>query len=102
VLDPAVTTIDPRTTVGTVRLTVTDLPRARDFYERAIGLQALGRSGEALHLGAGGATLLELTGVRTHGPVRRRAPASSTWPSWSRAGCSSLAPSTGWRGRAGR
>ncbi len=32
--------IHPDTAVGTVRLTVADLGRARDFYERAIGLQA--------------------------------------------------------------
>ena len=32
--------IHPHTAVGTVRLTVADLGRARDFYERAIGLQA--------------------------------------------------------------
>lgn len=30
--------IDPSTTIGTVRLTVSDLDRSRAFYERAIGL----------------------------------------------------------------
>jgi catechol 2,3-dioxygenase len=31
--------VDPDTSVGTVRLTVTDLDRSRAFYERAVGLQ---------------------------------------------------------------
>jgi catechol 2,3-dioxygenase len=32
--------IDPRTTIGSVSLTVSDLERARQFYERVIGLPA--------------------------------------------------------------
>src|SRR5689334_13032316 len=36
-LRPAAT-IDPRTTVGTVRLTVSDLDRSRSFYENVLGL----------------------------------------------------------------
>ena len=32
--------IDPRTTMGTVRLTVSDLDRSRRFYERGLGLRA--------------------------------------------------------------
>jgi catechol 2,3-dioxygenase len=34
-------TIDPRTTVGTVRLTVSDLDRSRSFYENALGLASV-------------------------------------------------------------
>jgi catechol 2,3-dioxygenase len=54
--------IDPRTTVGTVRLTVSDVDRSRAFYERVLGLRAgeFGDGGVALH--AGGATLVELYG----------------------------------------
>jgi catechol 2,3-dioxygenase len=48
--------------LGAVRLTVADLDRAKEFYERAMGLQALEGSGEALSLGADGAPLVELVG----------------------------------------
>jgi catechol 2,3-dioxygenase len=52
--------IDPATSIGAVRLTVTDLERERDFYEQAIGLETLEPSEGVARLGAGGETLVEL------------------------------------------
>jgi catechol 2,3-dioxygenase len=46
--------------MGAVELTVTDLDRSADFYERAIGLQVHSREGERAALGAGGEDLLVL------------------------------------------
>jgi catechol 2,3-dioxygenase len=43
--------IDAQTSMGPVRLTVADLDQARDFYQRAIGLQELPSNG-VIHLGA--------------------------------------------------
>jgi catechol 2,3-dioxygenase len=64
-----VTTIDPRTRVGTVRLIVADLAGARGFYERALGLRELGGDGETARLGAGAGPLVELIG-RPDAPPR--------------------------------
>jgi catechol 2,3-dioxygenase len=62
--------IDPATTVGAVRLIVSDLDRAASFYERAIGLPTLERSGDLARLGPeGGAALIELEG-RPDAPPR--------------------------------
>jgi catechol 2,3-dioxygenase len=52
--------IDPRTAIGTVRLTVTDLDQSRQFYEQVLGLPA-------------DSELLELHGDRTAAPLDRRA-----------------------------
>jgi catechol 2,3-dioxygenase len=66
--------IDPKTSIGTVRLTVSDLDRARDFYERAIGLRATDRENGALALGvAGEPPLVELHGDRGAPPLDPRA-----------------------------
>ncbi|HWF36045.1 MAG TPA: VOC family protein, partial [Solirubrobacteraceae bacterium] len=55
--------IHPDTDVGTVRLTVADLERSRQFYERALGLRATERDDGTLVLGVDGeAPLIELTG----------------------------------------
>jgi len=63
--------IDPATELGPVRLLVADLPRVRDYYEQAIGLQALAADGEVVALGAdGGAPLVELV-ARADAPPRR-------------------------------
>ena len=52
--------IAPETALGPVRLAVADLDRSRDYYQRAIGLEALETgSGRAL-LGAGARPLVEL------------------------------------------
>ena len=40
--------IDPHTTIGTVRLTVSDLDRSRTFYERALGLRGTERDDGAV------------------------------------------------------
>jgi catechol 2,3-dioxygenase len=55
--------IDSRTSMGTVRLTVSDLPRSRAFYEEAIGLRASEREDGTLAFGvAGEHPLVELRG----------------------------------------
>jgi catechol 2,3-dioxygenase len=55
------TGIDPRTGVGVVALTVRDLPGVRDFYERVVGLEALGAADAgSVVLGAGEVALVEL------------------------------------------
>ena len=46
--------------IGRVALTVNDLVRVQTFYERVIGLERLGGSGEVALLGAGDRVLLEL------------------------------------------
>jgi catechol 2,3-dioxygenase len=48
------------TTVGPVHLTVADLDRSVDFYERSLGLTTLERDGGSASLGAGGEQLLGL------------------------------------------
>jgi catechol 2,3-dioxygenase len=67
--------IPPETHVGPVRLTVADLDREREFYERAIGLRVLGENGDAegstLRLGADGTTVVELFGDPDAPPRRR-------------------------------
>ncbi len=84
--------IDPRTTVGTVRLTVRDLARSRAFYERAMGLAPveLDDGDVALGVAAGRHPLVELRGDSSapaldralHRPVSsRRAGAVPAW-SW--------------------
>jgi catechol 2,3-dioxygenase len=45
------TAIDPRTTMGTVRLTVSDLARSASFYERVLGLRSTELETGALALG---------------------------------------------------
>jgi catechol 2,3-dioxygenase len=60
---PSAAVIAPDTTVGTVRLTVSDLTRSRVFYEQALGLRAEERDDGGLDLSArDGAPLLELHG----------------------------------------
>jgi catechol 2,3-dioxygenase len=63
--------IPPETTIGPVNLTVADLDRTREFYERAIGLRALEGSAEATRLGADGVPVVELSG-RPEAPPRPR------------------------------
>jgi catechol 2,3-dioxygenase len=54
--------IHPETAIGAVRLTVADLARSRDFYERVIGLRGTEHDDGTLTLGAPGeAPLIELT-----------------------------------------
>ncbi|MFD2239357.1 VOC family protein [Aureimonas populi] len=57
--------------MGRVALTVNDLDRVSDFYQRAVGLHPMGADGESARLGAGGAVLLEL---RRDTAARRRSP----------------------------
>lgn len=51
---PTAARIAPQTAVGTVRLTVSDLVRAREFYERAIGLRSVEGDDGELALGVDG------------------------------------------------
>lgn len=57
---PAHAELAPATTVGTVHLTVAELGRSLDYYERAIGLQVLERFDGRAALGANGRELLVL------------------------------------------
>ena len=52
--------IAPTTTVGTVQLAVSDLPRSLAYYTDAIGLALLASSGGEATLGTGGDVLLHL------------------------------------------
>ncbi len=64
--------LDPATTLGTVALTVADLDLAVAFYQRAIGLPFVSRSGDTVRLGIDAAApLVELVG-RPDAPPRPR------------------------------
>jgi catechol 2,3-dioxygenase len=66
--------IDPATTMGTVRLTVSDLARSRAFYERAVGLLGSERDDGTIALGPpGGPALVELLGDSAAPELDRRA-----------------------------
>lgn len=68
-------TIDPGTSMGTVRLTVSDLGRSRAFYEEAIGLRASEQEDGSLAFGvAGERPLVELRGDASAPPLDRGAP----------------------------
>ena len=62
--------IHPGTRIGHVSLTVADLDRQVEFYQKVIGLQLLQRDGATASLGAGRQELLRLTQVP--GAVRVR------------------------------
>jgi catechol 2,3-dioxygenase len=67
--------IHPDTSMGTVRLTVSDLERSRDFYEQALGLRYSDRDSLTLALGvAGERPLVELHGDPSAPARDRRAP----------------------------
>ncbi|HYB25157.1 MAG TPA: VOC family protein [Solirubrobacteraceae bacterium] len=71
----ATTSIDPRTALGTVRLTVSDLDRSRTFYERALGLRATERDdGTMVFEVADDPALIELRGDSTAPRLNRRSP----------------------------
>lgn len=61
----------PTLSMGRVVLTVNDLDRLSDFYQRAVGLHLLERADGVATLGAGGQVLLELREDRS---ARRRSP----------------------------
>jgi catechol 2,3-dioxygenase len=66
--------IHPDTTVGAIRLTVSDMERAREFYERAIGLTSHERDDGSLALGVEGEPpLIELFADASAPPLNRRA-----------------------------
>ena len=67
----AAVTIDPRTSLGPVALTVSDLDTQVAFYEDAIGLREIGRNGDSVELGApGGDTPLVVLVGRPGAPPR--------------------------------
>jgi catechol 2,3-dioxygenase len=69
----AAVAIHPDTSIGTVRLTVSDLARSRQFYEQAIGLTAQQHDG-TVALGVGHERpLVELRGAPKAPPLDRRA-----------------------------
>jgi catechol 2,3-dioxygenase len=69
-----VVSIAPDTVLGTVALTVSDLSRSREFYERALGLQAADAAGGTIVLSAGGGhPLVELHGDSSAPRLDRRA-----------------------------
>jgi catechol 2,3-dioxygenase len=69
------TRIDPATTLGLVRLTVSKLDRSREFYERVIGLRVTELEDGAVALSvAGEVPLIELRGEASAPPLNRRAP----------------------------
>jgi catechol 2,3-dioxygenase len=62
--------IDPRTTVGSVSLTVSDLERSRQFYERVVGVRSIDREDGSLAFGGpGGVPFLELRGDPSAPPL---------------------------------
>jgi catechol 2,3-dioxygenase len=66
--------IHPDTVMGSVALTVSDLARSREFYERAIGLRASERADGALVLSADdGRPLVALRGDSSAPELNRRA-----------------------------
>jgi catechol 2,3-dioxygenase len=68
------TAIHPDTTIGTVRLTVSDLRRSSEFYARATGLRSAELDNGALAFGpSDGPTLVELHGDSSAPPLDRRA-----------------------------
>lgn len=67
---PAHAEIPAATRVGTVHLTVSDLARSVDFYERAIGLSVCERSGDRATLGVAAEDLLVLVEQPGARPVR--------------------------------
>ncbi len=67
------TCIEADTEIGVVRLTVADVDRSRAFYERTLGLRAVGGDGAVVTLGAAdGEPLVELTGDPSASPLHRR------------------------------
>lgn len=52
--------LDPRTKVGPVALTVTDLDRSIAYYQHRLGFSIAGRAGDTARLNAGGPDLLTL------------------------------------------
>ena len=67
--------IAPDTSLGPVRLTVSELDRSRVFYEQAVGLRAVEHDDGALGFGApGGRVLIELRGDAAAPRLNRRAP----------------------------
>ena len=70
----AQTRIDPATTVGAVRLTVSDLERSRSFYQQVLGLSLADRDDGVVSVSAGGQPLVELHGNPSAPPLDRGAP----------------------------
>lgn len=63
--------IDPRTRLGYVQLTVRDFGKALPFYQEILGFKVQRRDGSTAHLGADGADLVRLVENPEARPVRR-------------------------------
>jgi catechol 2,3-dioxygenase len=71
---PGHAAIDPRTRIGAVHLTVHDVARSRDFYERVIGLRGVESDNGSLALGVDGERpLVQLYGDAAAPTLDRRA-----------------------------
>ncbi|MEK6222424.1 MAG: VOC family protein [Chloroflexota bacterium] len=53
--------LSSKTTLGHVNLTISDLGRSLDFYQRAMGFQVHRQEGQTAYLGTGETDLLVLT-----------------------------------------
>ncbi|MHB8690085.1 MAG: VOC family protein [Solirubrobacteraceae bacterium] len=72
--DRSLTPVDPRTAIGAVSLTVSDLSRSREFYERAVGLTARDLEDGGVGLGPSGAReIVRLYGDPSAPQLDRRA-----------------------------
>src|SRR5215213_7285675 len=69
---PRPNSIDPRTAIGELALTVADLDRSIAFYTGSLGFEVLSREGHEATLGAGDRALLHLT----------EAPGAAPWPGY--------------------
>jgi catechol 2,3-dioxygenase len=69
---PRPNSIDPRTAIGELALTVADLDRSIAFYTGPLGFEVLSREGHEATLGAGDRALLHLT----------EAPGAAPWPGY--------------------
>jgi catechol 2,3-dioxygenase len=68
---PAVADVPPETRMGAVHLTVADLGRSIDYYDKALGLQVHAQDGGRVSLGTGGEDLLVLEEEPGARPARR-------------------------------
>ena len=64
--------LHPETELGFVYLTISDMERSIDFYQRSIGFQVHRRDGSIAYLGAGGEDILALTEIPGAEHVPRR------------------------------
>jgi catechol 2,3-dioxygenase len=64
--------LHPNTSLGYVHLTISDLDRSIDFYQRALGFQIHHQENSTVYLGAGGEDILALTEIPGAMHIARR------------------------------